>query len=91
MKKGDIVVVPFPFTDLSDVKTRPALVVSGKKYNGGRNVLLVAISTKIGLPDFSLEISSDDLEVGALQKKSYFRLQNFFSLEKRLIKKPWGR
>jgi mRNA interferase MazF len=39
MKKGDIVVVPFPFTDLSDVKTRPALVVSGKKYNGGRNVL----------------------------------------------------
>ena len=91
MKKGNIVIVPFPFTDLIDVKVRPALVVSGKKYNCGRNVLLVAISTKIGLPDFSLPLSENDLESGTLKKKSYFRLQNFFSFEKRLIKKSVGK
>jgi len=30
---GDVVLVPFPFTDQTDTKKRPAIVVSSQEYN----------------------------------------------------------
>src|SRR5262249_15589307 len=42
---GDVVLVPFPFTDLSNAKQRPALVVSGDAFNSTREDVLVAAIT----------------------------------------------
>jgi len=33
MKKGDIILVPFPFTDLSGSKNRPALVIADSELD----------------------------------------------------------
>jgi len=41
--KGKIVMVPFPFTDLTAVKLRPALVL----YEGDKDVITAFISSKI--------------------------------------------
>lgn len=41
--KGDVVVVPFPFSDLSTVKRRPALVVAAP---GGDDVILCQITSQ---------------------------------------------
>ena len=41
--KGDIVVIPFPFSDLSSSKRRPALVLAGLK---GNDIILCQITSK---------------------------------------------
>ena len=41
--KGDVVVMPFPFSDLSDSKRRPALVLSDSQ---GDDVILCQITSK---------------------------------------------
>ncbi len=90
MKAGDVVIVPFPFSDLSSGKVRPALIVSGKDFNKSRNFLLVAISTKPGIKELSVPLSQQNLSVGELQKSSFIRLQNIFTLEKRMVIKKVG-
>lgn len=41
-KRGAVVLLPFPFTDQSGVKRRPALVLSASRYNRQRGDLIVA-------------------------------------------------
>jgi mRNA interferase MazF len=45
---GDIVLVPFPFTDQTGAKKRPAVVVSSAAYNGARrDLVLMAITSQV--------------------------------------------
>ena len=46
-KQGDIVLIPFPFTDLSRAKKRPALVVSADWYNTSRQDFVLAAITSV--------------------------------------------
>lgn len=51
LKRGDVVLVPFPFTDLSDIKRRPALVISSDEYNRMTNDVIIAqITSKLRSP-----------------------------------------
>jgi mRNA-degrading endonuclease toxin of MazEF toxin-antitoxin module len=46
--QGDVVLVPFPFTDLSAVKQRPALVLSPDRLNKARvDIVVAAITSQI--------------------------------------------
>ena len=50
-KRGDVILVPFPFTDLSAVKRRPALVISIDDYNRGTgDVVIAQITSKVDSP-----------------------------------------
>jgi len=45
---GDVVLVPFPFTDQSGLKKRPAVVVSSADYNARRpDLVIMAITSQI--------------------------------------------
>ena len=47
-KQRDIILISFPFTDLSSSKQRPALVISSNKYiNSREDLIIVAITSQI--------------------------------------------
>jgi mRNA interferase MazF len=41
-QRGDVVLIPFPYTDLSATKTLPAVVVSSDLYHATRSEILLA-------------------------------------------------
>jgi mRNA interferase MazF len=50
-KRGAVVLVPFPFTDLSAIKRRPALVISIDRYNAlTGDVVIAQITSKVQSP-----------------------------------------
>ena len=48
-KKWDIILVPFPFTDLTASKKRPALIISPNEYNTDLDVIIEFITSKTDL------------------------------------------
>ena len=48
---GDVVLVPFPFTDQSGIKKRPAVVVSSEGYSTNRpDIVIMAITSQVREP-----------------------------------------
>jgi len=48
-ERWDIILVPFPFTDLQSIKKRPALIVSPDEYNRGSDVMIAFITSNLNL------------------------------------------
>jgi mRNA interferase MazF len=45
---GDVVLVPFPFTDQSGAKKRPAVIVSSSGYHASRrDLIIMAITSQV--------------------------------------------
>ena len=78
--KGDIVLFPFPYTDLSNRKLRPCLVISDEM---GEDILLCQItSKKIRKDKYSIEIKENETIDGSLQIDSYIRANMIFTANK---------
>ncbi|HUZ61507.1 MAG TPA: type II toxin-antitoxin system PemK/MazF family toxin [Hanamia sp.] len=54
--KGDIVLVPFPFSDLTASKVRPAIVISNSTVNKTNDLILAQITSNIHDDTFSYSI-----------------------------------
>jgi mRNA-degrading endonuclease toxin of MazEF toxin-antitoxin module len=93
-KRGEIVLVPFPFTDLTSVKQRPALVVSSDSLNEIRpDVLVAAISSQLPpqIAGDEMLIPQAELAQWGLPKPSVIKLTKLFSIHQSLIRKTLGR
>jgi mRNA interferase MazF len=80
--KGDVVVVPFPFSDLSNAKRRPALVLVDLKSN---DLILVQITSQHIFDDYALSLSNDDFSMGSLNKQSNVRPNRIFTADQKII------
>ena len=80
--KGDVVVVPFPFSDLSTVKRRPALVIAAP---GGDDVILCQITSQQIRDRYAVSIADTDFTEGTLRKPSNVRPNRLFSASTNLI------
>jgi len=93
-KRGDIVLVPFPFTDLSASKQRPALVISADDWNASQSdVVLVAVTSQIPETPVVGEVLLNlaDLQAGGLPKASLVRTTKIFTMHQGLLRRTLGR
>mgnify|MGYP001569164926 CR=1 FL=1 len=93
-RQGDIVLLPFPFTDFSSFKQRPALVISSDDFNFSQNdIVVVAISShipsKFGKNDFL--IGKENPEKFGLPKTSLIKLGKIITVDQRLVRKSIGK
>ena len=92
-RRGDAVLVPFPFSDLTGTKQRPASVISADAFNSSRDdVLVAAITSQVPVsfkPDESL-ISKAGLTACGLPKPSTVRLLKLVSPHQHLAVKRIG-
>ncbi len=80
MNKGDLVLVPFPFTDLSGSKTRPALVLVDQP----RDATVAFISTQLAKAEIH-GVSLSPTKENGLKKASIIKLSKIATLEKKLF------
>ena len=80
--KGDIVVVPFPFSDLSDSKRRPALVLADLS---GDDIILCQITSQFSKDSSAIFLTDNDFGNGTLRTDSYIRPNRLFTADKRII------
>jgi mRNA interferase MazF len=88
---GDIVLVPFPFTDQSGIKKRPAVVVSSAAYNIARlDLILMAVTSQVRPGTAFGEVVISDWQKAGLLKPSVIK-PVMVTVEKRLIIRQLGR
>ena len=80
--KGDIVIMPFPFSDLSASKKRPALVIASLV---GDDVILCQITSRPIRDRYALAIEEKDFATGGLNRASNARPNRLFTADSSLI------
>ena len=87
---GDVVLVPFPFTDQGATKQRPAVVVSSAVYNAQRPDLIVIAVTSQFKPSAALgEVELTQSQKAGLLKPSVVK-PVIATLETSLVRKQLG-
>lgn len=80
--KGDVVVIPFPFSDLSHSKRRPALVVAQLE---GNDVILCQITSKTIKDKYAISIDEADFMLGSLKQSGNIRPNRLFTADNHII------
>lgn len=88
---GDIILVPFPFTDQTTTKKRPAAVISSGEYNADRpDLIIMAITSRLHQVDKLGEKLVSDWQGAGLIKPSVFK-PILATIENTLVIKQLGR
>ncbi len=82
MKKGDIVLIPFPFTNLVEQKIRPALILVNNQES--LNIIVAFITTNLTLNNKYDLFLSPNLE-NRLKKESIIKINKLATIDKTLI------
>jgi mRNA interferase MazF len=87
--RGDVVLVPFPFTDLSAQRQRPAVVLSGDRFHqSSQDVIIAAITSQRAslFTDYPLQ----DWQSAGLLGPSVVRVGKLLTVHQALIRKKLG-
>lgn len=85
--KGNIVVIPFPFSDLSSSKKRPALVLANLE---GEDCILAQITSSSRQNKYTIPIQERDCKEGVLNQESQIRTDKLFTANRILVEYKLG-
>lgn len=80
--KGDVVVIPFPFSDLSQAKRRPALVITDLV---GDDLILCQTTSQNISDTYSISLDNNGFQSGSLKRKSNIRPNRIFTADYHII------
>lgn len=86
--KGDVVVIPFPYSDLTASKKRPAFVVSQLT---GDDVILCMITTPAKTDNYSIPVTKTDFVLGGIDHDSNVRPNRLFTADSKLVSRSAGK
>ena len=84
---GQIVLVPFPYADLTKFKKRPAVVIGNAEFN---NLILCQITSNVHTSQRALALTDDDFKEGSLPVRSFVRPDKLFTIEHSIIETKLG-
>ncbi len=85
LNQRDIILLPYPFTDLEGSKVRPALVISNNSFNRkSEDIIAIPLTTVIKDEPYSILVGQESLSSGKLLKPSRIRFDKIFTVEKKL-------
>jgi mRNA interferase MazF len=88
---GDVVLVPFPFTDQKTTKKRPAVVVSSRAYNSSKlDVVVMAITSQLRSGSTMGEVWIAEWQVAGLLRPSAIK-PVFATLEQAIVIRQLGK
>lgn len=85
--KGEVVVIPFPFSDLSGSKRRPALVLADLP---GDDLLLCQITSQSSKDIFAIPLLVNDFLNGTLPVNSFIRPTRLFTADRNIVIRKAG-
>lgn len=80
--KGNVVVLPFPFSDLTKAKRRPALIIAELE---GNDLILCQITSQSIRDRYAVSIDDDEFETGTLRQRSNVRPNRIFTADRHII------
>jgi mRNA interferase MazF len=95
MNKWDVVLLSYPFTDLSGAKVRPAIVISPTAYNqvsqDGVFILITSNTARRSAYDLVVPRAHAEFQLTGLRHDSAIRVDKIFALNKKLLVQTLGR
>ena len=81
-RQGDIILIPFPYSDLAGLKKRPAIIISNSNLKGEDFICSLITSNS---PKDGIQIRDDFLKENKLPFKSWVKPQRIFTIDKKMI------
>lgn len=92
IEQGDMLLVPFPFSDQSGRKVRPIIVLSNKEFNEhSQDIIAVGVTSNISKDRYATKLDNKDLEEGKLITNCMVKVENILKLDRYLIIKKIGK
>lgn len=89
---GEVVLVPFPFTDLSQTKRRPVLIISNIAHNlSSDDFVCCGITANLDNKHYSILLEPSEMIDGAIPVTSRIKFDKIFTLKKSLAVKRLGK